>query len=155
GPQSASRPLFYELQGLVWWITGISFTAGRLLSLLFGVILIGSVVRLQRALGGAAIEVAIAVAVVVAVPVFAQQTLAGETDVPAAAMVALTAALALNPPRVRGGTAAVAVAAAAAAAVLTKQTVLTALVPLAVVLFAGQTGGIRARLRTPAAALAG
>ena len=30
GPLSAARPLFYELQGLVWRTTGISFTAAAL-----------------------------------------------------------------------------------------------------------------------------
>lgn len=145
GPQSAARPVFYELQGLVWSVTGISFTAGRLLSLAFALLFVGSVGWLQRGLTGAPLETALAVAFALAIPVFAAQSLSGQTDVPAAAMVALVAALALRPPRGAGGTAALVVA--AAAAVLTKQTVLIALVPFAVVLVA-------LRLRAAGAAVA-
>jgi hypothetical protein len=132
GSQSASRPLFYELQGALWSATGISFTAGRLLSLAFALVLIGSVIYLQRALNAPPLETALAAAVVVAIPLFAQQALSGQTDVPAAAMVALAAALALRRPASRWTTAAT--VAAACAAVLTKQTVLLALVPFAVLL---------------------
>lgn len=151
GPQSAARPVFYELQGFIWSLTGISFTAGRLLSLAFAVLLVGSVYWLGRSLTGSPLEAALAVAVVVAVPSFTGQALSGQTDVPAAAMVAFVAALALQKSRTRLGV--VALVVAAAAAVLTKQTVLLALVPLALVLLAGPRRELPARLRGPAGAL--
>jgi hypothetical protein len=66
-------------------------------------------------------------------------------------MVALVAALALRP--VQGRVGAVAIVVAAALAVLTKQTVLTALVPLAVALFAFTPGRLSARLRGEVGAL--
>ena len=151
GPQSAARPLFYELQGLVWSVTGISFTAGRLLSLVFAVVLAGSVYRLARAVTGTRLEAALALSVVLAVVPFSEQALTGQTDVPAAAMVALAAALACRRPQGRLALAALVVA--AAAAVLTKQTVLLALAPLAVFMLAGPLRDLRHRLRGPAGAL--
>jgi hypothetical protein len=151
GPLTASRPLFYELQGVIWKATGISFTAGRLLSLAFALLLVGSVFRLQLTTTRSRLEAALAVAVVLSIPTFAQQSLAGQTDVPAAAMVALVAALALRPVQGRAG--AVAIVVVAALAVLTKQTVLTALVPLAVALFAFTPGRLSARLRGEIGAL--
>jgi hypothetical protein len=153
GPLTASRPLFYELQGVIWKATGISFSAGRLLSLAFALLLVGAVFRLQLATTRSRIEAALAVAVVLSIPVFAQQSLSGQTDVPAAAMVALVAALALRPVRGRAGT--IAIVVTAALAVLTKQTVLIALVPLAAVLFAFAPGSFVSRLRGPAGALIG
>jgi hypothetical protein len=152
GSLSASRPLFYELQGLIWRVTGISFAAGRLLSLAFALLLVASVFQLQRALTGSRFEAAVAAAVVLAIPTFAQQSLSGQTDVPAAAMVALAASLALRPARGRTGYAVVVVA--AALAVLTKQTVLLALIPFALVLVAVTPGRWSTRLRGPAGALA-
>jgi hypothetical protein len=145
GAQSAARPVFYELQGLLWSVTGISFAAGRLLSLAFAVLFVGSVGWLQRGLTRDPLEVALAVACALAIPVFSAQSLSGQTDVPAAAMVALVAALALRSSR--GAVGQGALVAAAVAAVLTKQTVLIALVPFAAVLFA-------ARLRAAGAVLA-
>lgn len=151
GPLTASRPLFYELQGLIWNVTGISFTAGRLLSLAFALLLVASVFRLQLATTRSRLEAALAVAIVLAIPTFAQQSLSGQTDVPAAATVALVAALALRPARGRAGT--IAVVVTAALAVLTKQTVLAALIPFAFVLFAVTPGRLRDRLRAPVGAL--
>ncbi len=151
GPLQSSRPLFYELQGAVWWITGVSFTAGRLLSLAFAVLLLGSVLWLARILTSFWLEAAIAVAVMIAVPMLAQETLAGQTDVPAAAMVALVAALALRAAALERFSPLL--VAAAALAVLTKQSVLVALVPLNVVLLAGRPQHILGRLRGAAGAL--
>ena len=151
GAQLASRPLFYELQGLVWWITGVSFAAGRLLSLGFALVLLGSVVRLARGLTDSRLHGAVAVTAMLAVPVFAQQALSGQTDVPVAAMVALAAALTLRPLRGRLGVPALVLA--AAAAVLTKQTALLALAPLAAALLVVPVRQLEARLRGPAGAL--
>lgn len=151
GPQSAARPLFYELQGLIWSATGISFTAGRLLSLAFAVVLPASVYFLGARVTQKRLEAALALAVSLAVVPFAAQALTGETDVPAAAMVALVAALALRPPQGRKALAGLAVA--ALAAVLTKQTVLLALVPLAAFMLAGPLRELRDRVLGPAGAL--
>ncbi len=151
GPLSSSRPLFYELQGSLWAVTGISFAAGRLLSLAFGLLLIGSTALLMRALARSVLELALAVAAVLAIDALAQEALAGKTDVPAAAMVAIVAALALRPPP-RFGRAAIALA--ALGAVLTKQTVLVPLLPLLFALLVWGRGGLRARFQGPAGALA-
>ena len=151
GPLSSSRPLFYELQGSLWAVTGISFSAGRLLSLAFGLLLIGSMALLMRALARPALEVSLAVAAVLAIDVLAQEVLAGKSDVPAAAMVAIVAALALRP-LARFGRAAIVLA--AVGAVLTKQTVLVPLLPLLLALLVWGRGGLRARLQGPAGALA-
>ena len=96
GPLSAARPVFYEFQGVIWRVTGISFTAGRLLSLAFALLLIGAMFRLQFAVRGSRLEAGLAVALLLSIPTFAQQSLSGQTDVPAAAMVALAAVLALR-----------------------------------------------------------
>ena len=153
GALSASRPLFYELQGLIWSVTGISFAAGRLLSLAFALVLVVSTFELQLTLSRSRLEAALAAVVVLAIPTLAQQSLSGQTDVPAAAIVALTAALTLGRSRSRGR--AVAIVAAAALAVLTKQTALLALIPLAVVLLAVSPGRLGARLRGPCGLLIG
>jgi hypothetical protein len=135
GPQAAARPLFYELQGLLWWMTGVSFTAGRLLSLAFAVLLIAAVFKLVTAIGRSRLEGAIAAAIVISIPSFTGQSLSAQTDVPAAALVALAAALAVRTSARRLHL--VAVAVAAALAVLTKQTALLPLVPLGLVLCFG------------------
>lgn len=132
GPQAAARPLFYELQGLVWWVTGVSFTAGRLLSLAFAVLLIAAVFTLATTLGRSRLEGAFAGAISISIPSFTGQSLSAQTDVPAAALVALSAALAVRASARRLDL--VAVAGATALAVLTKQTALLPLVPLGLVL---------------------
>ena len=38
GPMTAARPVFYVLQGALWSATGVSFSAGRLLSLAFALL---------------------------------------------------------------------------------------------------------------------
>jgi len=153
GPLASSRPLFYELQGALWWVTGISFTAGRLLSLAFAILLLVGVFVLARALGLSRFVSALAVVVAVSISAFAQKALSGETDVPSAAMAALAAAAAIRAPKGLRGI--VLVAAAGAVAVLVKQTVLIPLVPLAVVLGIDRRRQLgRTRLRGSAAALA-
>jgi 4-amino-4-deoxy-L-arabinose transferase-like glycosyltransferase len=149
GAQGASRPLFYELQGALWTITGVSFTAGRLFSLVFAMILLAAVWWLARAAGGQ-LTAALAVIAVVSIPAFTEEALMGQSDVPAAAMVAVTAALAVA--RRPGRFGAVALAASALLAAIAKPTTLVALVPLTVYLAAlpGRGVGVRRRLRSPA-----
>jgi hypothetical protein len=132
GPQAAARPLLYELQGLLWWMTGVSFTVARLLSLAFAVLLIVAVFKFATTLGRSRLEGAIAGAIAISIPSFTGQSLSAQTDVPAAALVALVAALALRARTRRLDL--VAVAGAATLAVLTKQTALLALVPLGLAL---------------------
>jgi hypothetical protein len=148
GPLASSRPIFYELQGALWSLTGISFTAGRLLSLGFALLLLVGVYALGRALRLPHLVCALAVAVMVCVPAFDQNALSGETDVPAAALVALAAAAAIRPSATRRGL--VLGGSLAAASVLMKQTSLIPLVPLAALLLAeGRTLSPRALLRRP------
>jgi hypothetical protein len=153
GAVGATRPLFYELQGALWAITGVSFTAGRLLSLVFALILLSAVWWLARG-NGDQLRAALAVIAVVSIPTFTGEALMGLTDVPAAAMVAVTAALALRPPPGRLAAAALTVSALLAA--LTKPTTLVALVPLTVyvALHPTQGGMQRPRRRGSAGPLA-
>ena len=135
GILASARPLFYELQGGLWSVTGVSFTAGRILSLLFAFLLLAGVAGLayesartrQSALGVASL----AVAGVVAVAPLDQEALAGLSDVPAAAMVAVTAWLAVRR-RPLGGVWLLAVV--TTLAMLTKPTVTAPLLALGIVL---------------------
>jgi hypothetical protein len=152
GPLASSRPIFYELQGALWSATGISFTAGRLLSLVFALLVPIGAYALARALGLSPLVRVLAVVVVVCIPAFDQNALSGETDVPAAALVALAAAAALRPTAARPGL--LAVGSLAAAAVLMKQTSLIPLAPLAVyLLIEARTTSPREVLRRPVGAL--
>jgi 4-amino-4-deoxy-L-arabinose transferase-like glycosyltransferase len=153
GPQAAARPLFYELQGLLWWLTGVSFTAGRLLSLAFAVLLIAAVFKLATTLGRSRLEGAIAGAIAISIPSFTGQSLSAQTDVPAAALVALSAALAVRASARRLDL--VAVSGATALAVLTKQTALLPLVPLGLVLSFGSLREHRRLVGAGTAVLAG
>ena len=136
GPLVAQRPLFYYAQGALWAITGVSFTAGRLLSLCFAALLIAATTAIARQLTHdrprAGLGVVLAPIVVVAIPTFAQEAIAGKTDVPAAAAVAVVCWLALRPHRAIGGR--VALATAAALALLTKPTTILPVACLACVL---------------------
>ena len=152
GPLASSRPIFYELQGALWSVTGISFTAGRLLSLAFALLLLVGVYALARSLRLPRLVCAFAVVVVVCIPAFNQNALSGETDVPAAALVALAAAAAIRPAATRRGL--VVGGSLAAAAVLMKQTSLIPLVPLAALLLAeARTLSPRALIRRPVGSL--
>ena len=89
------RPLFYFLQGTLWSIFGFHQWLGRLLSLAFSIVLIAAVawtaaktVRVERRLAAA-----VAAIVVVLIGAFATHVVSGLSDVPAAALVALTAAV--------------------------------------------------------------
>jgi hypothetical protein len=128
GSTEASRPLFYGLEGVIWRITGISFTAGRLFSLFFAAVLLIAMPVLQRALGGDRLEQALVALAVISVPFFTMQALEGQTDVPAAALVATVAAISVT--ELRTPARKVALVACAVLAVLTKQTTILALAPL-------------------------
>ena len=135
GQFGAARPLFYAVQGLVWRVSGTSFTSGRLLSLGFALLLLVGVWGLVRRVTGDVVASSLALLVVIAVPTFTAEALMGQSDVPAAAMVAVVATLALRPAPVPRAWSAF-VAASALLAVLTKPTVLIPLGSLAVYLIA-------------------
>jgi hypothetical protein len=125
GSQVSARPLFYLIQGAVWSVTGVSFSAGRLLSLSFALLLILGVWLLVRRVTGSTLEAALATSFVVAIASFGSESLEGKSDVPTAAGVAVTAWLAVRavtPAALAGA------GAAALAAMLMKP---TAMIPLA------------------------
>jgi hypothetical protein len=141
GPFGAARPFFYALQGFLWRVTGTTFTTGRLLSLAFALLLVAAVWGLARNVAGDVVAASLAVILVVAIPTFTAEALMGQSDVPAAAMVALTSSLALRRDPVPRGWS-YAVAACGLLAVLTKPTVLVPLGALA--LYLALTAGRRA-----------
>jgi hypothetical protein len=142
GELGSARPLFYLLQGGVWAVTGISFSAGRLLSLVFSAGLIACIWLLARTVALRRLDTALAVVALVAIPALSEEAVAGKSDVPAAVAVALVAALAW---RDRPGRSyPVLVGAAALLAVLAKPTVLLPLAAFACFLF------LRYRRRQPA-----
>jgi len=128
--QEYGRPLFYVLQGALWGAIGVDDSSGRILSLLFSMLLVGAVVWLVREERDWGIFAGLlAMLALLATPVFAFQMVAGLTDVPVAAFIALAGALVWGrrPTPAR----AVAVAVAAALAMLTKPSALLALIGLA------------------------
>jgi hypothetical protein len=128
GIVQASRPLFFFAQGGLWAVTGVSFTSGRLLSLGFAVALLVATSaagrRVGRRVGAPGLCAAIAALAIISIPNFAAEAVAGDTDVPAAAIVAVCAWLALR----RGTTigSAIALSAACTLALVTKPTTLAA-----------------------------
>src|SRR5262249_22228917 len=118
----SARPLFYVLQGALWAVGGVSFSAGRLLSLGFSAGLVVCTLLSVRALAVRRLETALGVVALGAIPAFAEEAVAGKSDVPSAAAVALVVALAWR--ERPGRTYPVFVGTAALLAVLTKPTVL-------------------------------
>jgi hypothetical protein len=128
--QDYGRPLFYVLQGWLWGVIGVDDSSGRLLSLAFALLLFCSVIWLVRADRNWGVLAGLLAAVaLLAVPVFAVQMMSGLTDIPVAALVALTGALiwSRRPSLPRAGLA----AGTAALAMLAKPSALLALVGLA------------------------
>jgi 4-amino-4-deoxy-L-arabinose transferase-like glycosyltransferase len=129
--QEYGRPLFYVLQGWLWGAIGVDDSSGRILSLLFSMLLVGAVVWLVREEREWGIFAGLlAVLALLATPVFAFQMVSGLTDVPVAAFVALAGALVWGrrPTPARAAAAGI----AAALAMLTKPSALLALIGLAV-----------------------
>jgi 4-amino-4-deoxy-L-arabinose transferase-like glycosyltransferase len=128
--QEYGRPLFYALQGWLWGAIGVDDSSGRILSLLFSMLLVGAVVWLVREEREWGILAGLlAMLAVLAAPVFAFQTVAGLTDVPVAAFIALAGALVWG--RRPSPTRAALAGLAALLAMLTKPSALLALVGLA------------------------
>lgn len=140
-----SRPLFYVPQGWLWWLVGWQEWLGRLYSLAFFVLLLWALFRLACDRGLSTITPWLTLLVLLACPDAVVQAIAGQTDVPAAALVATAAVLLWRrPPSLRTATL---IALVAAAAVLAKATALPALVGLALACFIGDRSALGARLR--------
>jgi hypothetical protein len=128
--QEYGRPLFYVLQGWLWGVLGFGEPSGRVLSLLFSLLLFGALVWLVREerdwgrLAGLLAAVA-----VLAIPVFALNAESGLTDIPVGALVALAGALVWQ--RRPGPARALGIAVVAALGMLAKPSALLALVGLA------------------------
>jgi hypothetical protein len=91
GDVDLHRPLFYVLQGWVWYVAGFHLALGRLLSLGFTIVLVLSVGRLAGLGARRRLQQAVAVVLLVCITDLLVHAADGLTDVPAAAMVALTA----------------------------------------------------------------
>ncbi len=155
GEADYHRPLFYVLQGTIWSIFGFHQALGRLLSLLFSVALIGSAgfiaartVRVDRRLAAA-----LAAIVVLLIAPFGRYIAAGLSDIPAAAMVAVTAAFLLASRLRRAQLPLIAVSAALAA--LAKPSALPALVGLLLATLLGRRVDLRRRAAAAGAIAAG
>ncbi|HEY2374049.1 MAG TPA: hypothetical protein VGH82_16130 [Gaiellaceae bacterium] len=153
--QDYHRPVFYFLQGTVWAILGFHQALGRLLSLGFSVTLVAAVayvaartVRSDRRFAGG-----LAAIVVVLTTSFTLDIVAGLSDIPVAAMVALTAAVLVTPRLGRAQAPLVVVA--AAFATLTKPSALPALLGLVLALCLGGRADLRRRAIGAVAVTAG
>ena len=145
GAQDYHRPLFYALQGWLWGIFGFHEWIGRLLALFFTVLLVGSVAWLAARGHSRRTSAALAALLVCLVPDVLKGVASGLTDVPLAALVALTSALAFS--RSLGRARPYVLAAAALATVLVKPTGLVGLVALALALLVGAQPGWRHAVR--------
>jgi hypothetical protein len=155
GEADYHRPLFYVLQGTVWRIFGFHQALGRLLSLGFSVLLMAAIawiaartVRVDRRLAAG-----LGLIVTLLIAGFDRYVASGLSDIPVAAMVALTAALLLAPELRRGQLPLVALF--ALLAVLTKPSALPALAGLAGAVLLGPRSDFRRRAFGAAAIAAG
>jgi hypothetical protein len=139
-----SRPLYYAPQGWLWAGLGAHEWIGRLESLLFYAVLLWSVFRLGRDRSLPPYAPWLALLALFACPDVVVQAIAGQTDVPVAAMIALVALLLWRYPA-RAWTAA-AIVLVAALAVLSKATALPALVGLGAGFLLGDRAGLTKRI---------
>ena len=139
------RPLFYVLQGELWAAFGFHQWIGRLLSYLFSCVLVASTawlaaqtVRVERRFAAV-----LAVVVVLITEPFEHYVAAGLTDIPVAAMVALTGAVLVTPRLGRAWLPFVGLA--ATLSVLTKPSALPALAGLGLAILIGPRADLRRR----------
>jgi hypothetical protein len=147
-----SRPLFFVPQGSLWRLFGSHEYIGRLWSLGFFGLLLWSVLRFTRDRSLPPGAPWIAVILLFACPDVVQQALAGQTDVPVAALIALSGVLAFRGSRRPSAMALLAVV--SAGAIVTKATSLPALVALALAMLIGERAGLVERLRVVVAPIA-
>lgn len=146
------RPLFYVAQGGLWWLFGFHEELGRLLALAFAGLLVSAVYLLGRRGANPVAAAWLGVLVLLAVPDFGDGAISGLTDVPIAALVAATAALAWS--RVRTWLRVPAIVLSAAAAGLTKPSAFPALVGLGAAALVGGRQRLGERLRFSTAPIA-
>jgi hypothetical protein len=91
------RPLFYWLQGGVWAVLGVDERAGRLIAAAFFAVLAASVYVLAHRGDRTMVRGPLALALLLLSPEAVALAAAGLSDVPAAAMVGVTGAVALAP----------------------------------------------------------
>jgi hypothetical protein len=142
--QTYHRPLFYVLQGVLWGVFGFHEWIGRLLSLGFTVLLFGTTAWLAARGPRFAPQAVVAAILLCLMPDVLRGIASGLTDLPLAAVVGLTAALAWTDrlPAARPYL----VGASACLAVLMKPTAVVALVALAAVLLLWPRGSRRSAL---------
>jgi 4-amino-4-deoxy-L-arabinose transferase-like glycosyltransferase len=97
------RPLLYVVQGWLWELFGFHEWIGRVWALAFLLVLVWAVWRLAALDRGGALAGGLAAVALVASPDVVALGAAGLTDVPVAALVALTGLLVLASGRGRGG----------------------------------------------------
>src|SRR5260221_13549619 len=155
GAESYHRPLFYVLQGWIWGVFGFHPALGRALSLLFTIVLLASTAWLaaRSSRNDRRFAAALAVVVLLLVTPLERYVAAGLSDVPAAAMVAATAALLLA--RRLGRAQLPLVAIAATLSVLAKPSALPALAGLAAAVLLGPRIDLRRRALAAGAIAAG
>jgi hypothetical protein len=139
------RPLFFVLQGFVWRLFGFHQALGRLLSLAFALVLLAGVAWLagRTAQPYRRLAAALAVVLLLMVPSFETYIAAGLTDIPVAAMIAVTAALLVA--RRLGRAQLPLVTLAAALSVLTKPSALPSLAGLGAAVLLGARSDLRRR----------
>jgi hypothetical protein len=151
GPVYLHRPLFYVLEGQVWWLVGFHEWIGRALSFVFTATFVGAVVWLSDS-APRRLRRGVALLVLLLIVDVQRHAFDGLTDVPAAAMLALTAAFVwkLQPSAKRS----VLIVLAAFAAVMTKPSGLLGAIALSLALLVGSTSEVRVRLKRSVAPIA-
>jgi hypothetical protein len=150
------RPFFYVLQGTVWRVFGFHESLGRLLSLAFAVLLgaaIAFIAWRSVTTRYAQLAAAVAVALLITLASFERYINSGLSDIPVAAMLALTAALLYV--RRLGGARLPLVGLAACLSLLTKPSALIALLALGASVLVGPRTDLRRRLPAAGALAAG
>jgi 4-amino-4-deoxy-L-arabinose transferase-like glycosyltransferase len=150
------RPFFYVLQGTLWRVFGFHQSLGRLLSLAFAVLLaaaVGFIAWRSVPKRYAELAASIAIALLIVLASFERYIASGLTDIPVAAMLALTAALLYA--RRLGRAQLPLVGLTACLALLTKPSALVALLSLGVAVLVGPRSDLRRRLPATAAIAGG
>jgi hypothetical protein len=146
------RPFFYALQGTAWRVFGFHESLGRLLSLAFAALLTVAVAFIAwRSVPRryAQLAAAVAVALLITLTSFERYIASGLSDVPVAAMIAVTAALLYV--RRLGRARLPLVALTACLSLLTKPSALTALLGLGAAALIGPRVDLPRRLRAAGA----
>jgi len=150
------RPLFYALQGTLWRIFGFHQALGRVLSLAFAALLaaaVGFIAWRSVSRRYAELAAALAIAILITLAWFEHYIASGLTDIPIAAMLALTAAIFYV--RRLGRARLPLLGLAACLSVLTKPSALPALAGLGAAALLGSRSGLRNRVPDVVALAAG